>query len=474
MRQASAQGRHEESLALGRAALQHAEDAGLRVEILLHLSTRLSILGDYPADLEILAEAERVAPAGGVEQARILDQRARNLLETGQFALAEKVLQDALGIAKAAGRDDVAGSASYKLGAACVLRGRHAAAVEASRAAFDLLSSAGDLALAMRGLGNQAVALIELGRLDEAEPLLERRVAWSREHANVQGEALALGNLAFIRLLKAGPDATQIAMEACRLNLEAGDLKGWAFELGVVAEAHLADGELVAAAAAIEKAESAARGLDDGSDLTSLLLRKGDLRIVEGRPEAARAAFEEARERAAGSAPPVELLAWSGLGLVDMSLDDPRAALSCFEAARAIAETQETHVTRATTAWHLGWALAEAGSTDAAAWLEEARRLAHASSVAAVGDLPGAMLEAMGRRDRSDGSLAMTVPARAHRHLLLSLATHARPTECERLLGAMTRGMSRVARSTFWSGNPVARRLEPARRDGLLALMRAR
>jgi tetratricopeptide (TPR) repeat protein len=187
----------------GRYPVQHAT-------ICFHLGTVLTGSGRFDEAEEVLARAaELFGPHLPVEQAK-----SQNGLGTAQRA-AGRLDRAATNFRRAAetlaARDQrlEAGAAWFNLGLVERERGRGRAAVEALRAARELLDeerAAGAAASAARELGT---ALLEQGELDPARTELERSLELARRVGDHAGVGLAANVLGLVELA-AGADAAAV------------------------------------------------------------------------------------------------------------------------------------------------------------------------------------------------------------------------------------------------------------------------
>jgi tetratricopeptide (TPR) repeat protein len=128
-------------------ALREAEasdSAWLRGVALIRFGNLLQVIGDYPREKEVYAEAKRfISSSDGSEWARIMQYSALVHQQEGKIAIAEQLLEDARDLARDMGDTRLAFSASVNLADIAIQDGRPDDAERHLRDAAENTSSAG-------------------------------------------------------------------------------------------------------------------------------------------------------------------------------------------------------------------------------------------------------------------------------------------------------------------------------------------
>ncbi len=320
---------------LARRAERHV--AGLAVGGLLDRDHRLpddDPYGWFDLHQELLLAVVKV-PAGAVET---LPRRVRRwwfrlaVALSGWLAHAERldeweeVCQTVLANPTAQDRPEIAGWAHNELGV--LLRRRH-----------DPRGAVGALSLAVSGRGrrgtaqarmNLGLALLDLGRLDEAVEHLEL----SRRHraaTDRAGQALSDLGLGAARLARGEPEtAHDLLVRAANAFRSLGDSRGYAAALTNLVLVHSAMGEHLDAAQAWRAALREYEAVTDPTNRAAALLNAGAalLAVTPGQARQAYRLLAESRRLREGGRP------GAGLGRTLLHLGDAAAALGDDREAR--------------------------------------------------------------------------------------------------------------------------------------------
>ncbi len=245
--------------------------------------------------LEVLEDDDKVARFDA------LSVRGTISWSRGDLATEEKVMEEALELARELGRKDLESDAADTLASVYIGRLEFDRAKELAEQALELAEESGGKAALGRAFRYLGQLHLHRGELDEAEAALER----ARGDLAEAGAAWALGRtlnyLAWIAWRKGDPDrAEQIFRESIRVLVSLEDR-------ATLCETQRSLAQLLAERGRLAEAERLAleaRQTVGPQDLTSLAttaMALGQVRAAQGRDEEAEALLREAHETIAGT-----------------------------------------------------------------------------------------------------------------------------------------------------------------------------
>lgn len=260
----------------------------------------------------------------------------RNL---GRPEIAERMARRALLLAPQ-GLSPARARAEHILGSALRDMRRWTEAVEHLQIALRLYQRAEDSAGAGRVF--DTLGGVHFGKLElhEAEYCYRQGMTVKREIGDYQGQAIGLGNLCRIALLRGNyEDALDLAFQDLALSQDLSDRHGISLACAMIADAWLKLGELDRAADAIAKAEEAARTSPRPLDLAHALRYRALLSLAAGATRAAAEPATQARQGYLASRSPAGVVQCDIiLSRVDRMEGRLEAALARLEAAQRVAQ----------------------------------------------------------------------------------------------------------------------------------------
>jgi class 3 adenylate cyclase/predicted ATPase len=275
----------DQALALLRqaAALVPDDDAALRFEVLLEQEKVLDRTGAREAQREVLDLLPRAAGDDPGRQAQAELARGRWLFFHSDYAAAVPVAEHATALARQAGRHDVEVQALVLAGRSLAFRGDHLAAREHLHRVLPRAQEVGsprDVAETQRLLG---VVATNLHEEQVAAEVLGRAVAGFRAAADLEGEALATGQLAALHLLTGRLDAARRASEdALAIFVSTGHRMRQGMVLGNLVSIAMEQGRLDDALRTGRETLALTEELDDAEGVVSTLLRLGEAARLTG------------------------------------------------------------------------------------------------------------------------------------------------------------------------------------------------
>jgi tetratricopeptide (TPR) repeat protein len=235
--------RHEEAIAVARAAAVKAESGGdIRGQAiaLRHAAWSLSRLGRHEETIALARDAAAKAESAGDigEQAIALLYAVFSLSQLGRYQEAIVLAREVA--AKAESADDLRAQAiAFRFGAWSLEQlGRHEEAFTLAREAAAKAQSAGDIDEQAAALRDAAFSCGELGRYEEAVTLAREAAAKAESGGDPGGQAAALLRAAWsLGRLGNSEEAIALAREAADNAEKAGDISGQATAFRYVASA---------------------------------------------------------------------------------------------------------------------------------------------------------------------------------------------------------------------------------------------
>ncbi len=326
---------------------RYLHDGGHRleaVEAYAEAARRTLARGAYRAAATLLDTADAVFAAAGllptdVRRARLLAMRAEAARFTGQPDLAEAALASLRRMPHPPGRPWARAELSRLDGQQAFYAGRTDAALAAWRAAVDLFEQAGDPEGVARSLHGQGWALCSIGETLAAHALFERGLGLATAADLRLQAAWCAHGMAVTRIWSGRPGGRPLAEDAAARFAELGQPAGRGLCLVHLADALWADGEAIAARAALDRAVGLLRAAE-AATLPDALTRRAILALEEGRLDAARADSTEVEGRwldvqlAGRRCEPLIVLA-----CLELAADRPPTAARLFDRAAAHADT---------------------------------------------------------------------------------------------------------------------------------------
>ncbi|HEU4764187.1 MAG TPA: tetratricopeptide repeat protein, partial [Candidatus Eisenbacteria bacterium] len=226
--------------------------------------------------------------AAPAERTKALHGAAVLARTQGEYRAAQRMLEEALALARARGDRALTGSLVFELGNVANEEADYALARSLYEEALAIRRELGDRRGLSATLHNLGVIAAALGDLDAADSLYREALALHRELGNRAWEAYSLnglGGVAFYRgdLLASG----RYHEEALPVQRELGDTRGTAFSLRELGEVATGRGELGAAAERLREALAIYRDLEDRQGIASTLEGFAVLAAAHGRGERA-------------------------------------------------------------------------------------------------------------------------------------------------------------------------------------------
>lgn len=262
-------------------------------------------------------------------------------LQLGEFADAQAINRQVLERSRALGNPVVEAQAWNNLGAIEFQQGDPAIAIEHYRQAIEIHTRTGELREILTSHHNVAVAMMELGRWDDAAAILDSALAACEGNGMLEARARLLHQLGHVRLLQGRP---REALACARQSLQGSDelsIELKARALGDEARALLALGR---PAEALHLLESQARGLAPGlgvRDRTDLDVILAEAWSATGRPDEALVRLRQAdREAAAAGMVSRRLHPLAAAARCQVALGDTVGALATLREAARVWELQ--------------------------------------------------------------------------------------------------------------------------------------
>jgi eukaryotic-like serine/threonine-protein kinase len=278
-----------------------------RVRTLVASGATLYLAADYEQAEKLLREAvglARTLPVDDILRSEALDGLANVLVELDKYSEAEQLCREALLIDRKRGPDQAGTLARTldALGNAYFFSGDLPAAETAMKEALALHQKASGLrdASTAQAMNNLAMVYYQSGRYSEAEAMFQQalpvyRQVYAPEHPEVGVLLNNLGSSAFMagRVAEAEPLLRQaLAMDEKLLSPTHKDLVPPLNRLGMI-DAY--DGHMAEAHAEILRAEKIARLPNQGTLLDQVVLNVADLALRDGDTNRAAAALAESR-----------------------------------------------------------------------------------------------------------------------------------------------------------------------------------
>jgi len=258
-------------------------------------------LGNIDKATARLSEAGELFAAGGNPRssAIVLIDRGDVLLDTGDFAGARKLYEEALRIFRQTGAQQKTAVTLSRLGSLSLFQGRSEEAKQYQEAALRLDREIGSATA--RDLGNLANTLEALGDLIGATRMGEQSVQEYRQGGDKSSEAVGLSNLADVLLKRGEIDSAKADVErAIELEQEMGYKRPLGFSMLLMTQILLAQDKLEAAQFTAERAITLRKELKDEARvresemlLAEIALEKGKVAEAESLTRTAAAAFDE-------------------------------------------------------------------------------------------------------------------------------------------------------------------------------------
>jgi len=342
------QGRFAEAVTLYRRAIQLAP--AMRdtvVEGWAHTGLGFCMIqgGDLPSARQHYTRALELFRADGFVTGELNALVGLGIVELqlGEFDAASQRYREIIERSRATGELLTEAQAWNNLGAIEFQRGDPALAVEYYQRAVDIHRRRGELREIVTSQHNVAVALMQLGRLDEAAALLDSARVVCERNGFLEARARVLHQLGHARLLQGRP---AVAVDCARRSLEGSaglSVELRARALGDLARALAALGrrdEAYAVLAAQAPVLRPGLGVRDRVDLDVL---RADLLLALGRPREALALARDAdREAARGGLDARRLHPLALAARCETALGEPERARATLREAAAVWERQRT------------------------------------------------------------------------------------------------------------------------------------
>ncbi len=274
---------------VGRAVAANPSDARL-----IHIEATLALaLGDLDACAAALERAQtKVAIDDQATGAAIAATRAELSYQRGSLDTAEQSARDAIALA---GDDDpLHAQARNTLIKSLMWRGDLDAAWHSTQENIARARTRGATTEVMRGLINLGVIAVRRGELDEATSQFEAARAVSARGGTMMLRGVLKENEAVVAHLRGRfGDALALYQEALGVLIRVGHRQFLARIANNLGELYVQVGDTARARRLCDYAAEVGRGLSRGVTAEGLLLR-GQVELLDGRHDAARAAFGEA------------------------------------------------------------------------------------------------------------------------------------------------------------------------------------
>ena len=259
------------------------DDPGLRFDVLIEQEQVLDRTGARDAQREVLDRLLDTAGDDPERRAHALVAQGRWLFFHSDYAATVPVAQEATVLAVQVGRADLELQALLLTGRALAFRGDHAAAREhlgRLLARAQEVGSLREVAETQRLLGVVATNLHE--QQVAAEALLASAATY-RDAADLEGEALATGQLAALHLLTGQLEqARRASEEALAIFVTTGHRLRQGIVLGNLVSIAMEQGRLADALRLGEQTLALTEELEDAEGVVSTLLRLGEVARLAG------------------------------------------------------------------------------------------------------------------------------------------------------------------------------------------------
>ena len=163
-------------------------------------------LGEYDRSLEHLAQAQHVLDRSAsdypIERAQIRNDTAWIQIQRGNFAEAQSLLQEALGLVELSDAYEVIASIHNRLGGVAYNQGDWELAADHLRKSIGIREATRDTVNLATSLNNLGLLEIEMGLYDSALENLTRSYELKTRLGQAEGIAMALNNLGWLRILR--------------------------------------------------------------------------------------------------------------------------------------------------------------------------------------------------------------------------------------------------------------------------------
>jgi tetratricopeptide (TPR) repeat protein len=233
------------------AALSRPEASGrtaARADVLGKAGLLSYMQGDYPATRQGIEESlsiyRELGAAGRQGSANVLITLGDMESELGNYATADSLIKEALGIMREINDERGIARALWQLGANILRPGNYEMATQYLEEALPLLRHLGDKGHTSVALTGMAEVAIRQGDYQRAIKLEEEGLAMRREIGDTWGIAVSLGNFAWVALCQEDYErAVTLLGESLALRREIGDRCGVAWCLEKLAKIALTIGQ---------------------------------------------------------------------------------------------------------------------------------------------------------------------------------------------------------------------------------------